>query len=431
MNGNKGKILIVLLLCLLGFWLGKNMQQVERIVNDGPALSVTSNDFYAAGQLLKRSGQKVSHSSTMVTVDDLGPEDTLILTNTATLTREQDAETLLHWVRQGGNLIWEYSKGEQHNPLAEILSVTAISIEENYISETKQEIADLLNQQEQKLKESLTNTESTKKELTPKEAVRHNIQKTEKQTATSQISYLIIGSTTENYLLRFKNKRSVYHAALDSKNHQPDVYLLSQASTENTTTQNKTTLIQLAIGLGRVTVVSDSSLWNNRNIGLFDHAHSLKYLTSKSPHIFIQRNVNWPSVNQLILQYAPETALMTVLLLIFWLIYKGLRFGPIISERQNNRRSIKEHISAIANFHYRYDQHDFLLSSLRQSIYLKMRNNLSTFDRLTQSEQFVQISNLSQIQPEDVSFALTEAETYSDMELMRIIRLLITIRNAL
>ncbi len=92
---------------------------------------------------------------------------------------------------------------------------------------------------------------------------------------------------------------------------------------------------------------------------------------------------------------------------------------------------MEEHITAVANFHYRHNQMNFLLQPLRTEIYQKALNHHSAFDQLSETNQFAVISEISNLPVEDIKTALSETEKYSDEQFTFITKLLINIRNAL
>lgn len=412
------KIVLLITLVLIAIAAVNNLHQVERTINEGPSTAVLQNDFYAAGKFLAAKGHEVIHRSRTVAIDELPPQGTLILTDTSTLTSQSYAQALMLWVYHGGNLIWEYSETDEQQPLADLSGITA-----SYFESEAQEPSGLL----EEFVEKQINIKETDT-LTPKEKVRVRIKKQERTSAENQLSALYLPGMPDALTLRFRSPLSLSHPAFEDEARSPRFNgdLLAQAETAS-----HLNLIQLAIGTGTMTVVSDASIWDNDQIGLFDHAYSLWRLTSDNPTVYIQRYADWPGLLDLLQMYAAEAALSILLLLLCWLLYNGLRFGPIRILALQQRRSLQEHIGAVGQFHYRHKHHNHLLKALRNQIYRKANTANPDGLHALDTNQHELIAHLSSLPLEQVERALSEQDEYNDAELFDIIQLLIKIRNAL
>ncbi|WP_286238340.1 DUF4350 domain-containing protein [Neptuniibacter halophilus] len=407
---NKGfKLAIAALICLLGALLISKLEKVERIVNEGPGLSVLRNNFYAAGQFLEQQGMVVQHRSAPMTSKQLGARDTLLLTNTREILDHQSAAELLNWVRRGGNLIWEYSESDDDHPLARLLAVN--------LTYTDEQFSRLI-----KIERPAEPVEA----LSPREKVRHDIRRLEQRinpAALGRFSYRDSSQALEFYIA---TTATLFQPQLDAAPGELDFRLDAVGRSEYVTQ-----LLSFTLGRGRVSVVTDSSLWSNSRIGQFDHAHLLWQLTQDHEKVYIQRFVHWPSLSQLALSYAPEALLIFGLLMLAGILNRAVRFGPLRQPEGNRRRAISEHIRATARFHHRFRQHDYLLAPLRRAIVRQMQRNHSDFNQLSESEQIALIARCSKIDPDQVRTALNTAGDYNDPQLLTLIKLLVTIRNAL
>lgn len=430
MKMNPLHIIVIVLGLLLAILAYKNLEQVERVINEGPATVVRINEFYAAGKLLKAKGSDVEHSSDLVFLDELKARDVLILTNTRSLESKDRAKDMLSWVYQGGHLIWEYTDEDDPTPLAELLGITARYLDGNEIEEEspleealRKTVESHLEQRtENKQAEDLTNN---KVELTPSAKVRFDIRDKEQALLSDgAVSELFHSKGSTGLQLYDSRSLSLYHSPDNISHH--DLHLLQWANTGEITD-----LLHFALGNGRVTVINDSEIWDNDHIGLFDNAHVLWLLVKDYDRVVIQRYVNWPSLGQLIYNFALEILVSILLLILFWTLYKGRRFGPIRHYQTTSRRSIAEHINATATYHYRNSHHDFLLAPLRRDILRRLQRNHATFDQMETNTQMALIAESCKHSIEDVTRAFSKAERYDDAELQDIIQLLIRIRNAL
>lgn len=420
---NSLKISVTILLVLVAFLCLKNLQPVEKIINEGPTSNIRKNDFYAAGKFLSLKGQDVIHRSNTVPFSELDSSAALFITNSEIDISESDAYKYIEWIRSGGNLIWEFDNERESN-LAKLISLNA-----SFKEATTEPPIDLnaLIKKSDAVNPPLESNRANKS-LTPSEQVRHELTRIENKTKTSSLSTVYTDKATGPLRFLTDSGTSLEHPLLNQEQMRdfPDLQL-------DTSAENKTVISMLSfqLGKGHLTIISDADIWTNDKIGLFDHAHLLYWLNKDAKRIYIQRYANWPSLLELIIQYAFELTLASLLLLLAWSITKAKRFGPIRETNRFARRSMEEHITAVANFHYRHNQMNFLLQPLRTEIYQKALNHHSAFDQLSETNQFAVISEISNLPVEDIKTALSETEKYSDEQFTFITKLLINIRNAL
>jgi len=424
---NSLKIAITILLVLFALLCFKNLQPVEKIINEGPTSNIRKNDFYAAGKFLSLKGQNIIHRSNTVPISELDSSAALVITNSEIEISESDAHKYIEWIRSGGNLIWEFDNEHESN-LAKLISLSA-----SFKEAESQPPIDLnaLIKQSDAVNPPLANNNANNganKSLTPSEKVRHELTLIENQTELSSLSTVYTDQTTGPLRFLTESESSLQHPLLSQQsiNTLPDLQL-------NTSAENNvaTSMLSFQLGEGRLTIINDANIWANDKIGLFDHAHLLYWLNRDVERIYIQRYANWPSLLDLILQFAFEFTATSLLLLLAWSLTKAKRFGPIRETNRSARRSMEEHITAVANFHYRHNQMNFLLQPLRTEIYQKALNHHSAFEQLSESNQFAVISEISNLPVEDIKTALSETEKYSDEQFTFITKLLINIRNAL
>ncbi|MCK0152210.1 DUF4350 domain-containing protein [Alcanivorax sp. S6407] len=132
-------------------------------------------------------------------------------------------------------------------------------------------------------------------------------------------------------------------------------------------------LVQLSLGEGQITVLTDLSLWDNDHILYYDHAWLLGWLSGHDSVWFI-RSVAMPPLLQWLWQRAAELILALLLLLGLWLWLRIPRQGPLQPPRDDEHRDYLQHLHASGYFQWRTEQQDALLGALRQQANARLRS---------------------------------------------------------
>lgn len=139
-------------------------------------------------------------------------------------------------------------------------------------------------------------------------------------------------------------------------------------------------LIQLSLGDGQITVLTDLSLWDNDHILYFDHAWLLGWLTGEDGVWFI-RSVAMPPLLQWLWQRTPELILALLILLGLWLWLRIPRQGPLQPADEDQHHDYLQHLHASGYFQWRTEQQDALLSALRQQASARLRGYRTDDDK--------------------------------------------------
>lgn len=129
-------------------------------------------------------------------------------------------------------------------------------------------------------------------------------------------------------------------------------------------------LLQLPVGAGKVTLLTDSRLWNNRRIGLLDHASLLIALLGDDPHhtVAISESAQQPTgLFTLIWQRARLAVLLGAMLIAAFLWRAAGRFGPLAAPPRSQSRDMREHFYASSRFHWRYGDRATVNAAARQA----------------------------------------------------------------
>ncbi|MBV0932336.1 DUF4350 domain-containing protein [Marinobacterium weihaiense] len=416
----------LVLLVLLGYVLMNGLETVGRVVDRGPSVEVRRNQYLAAGQLLEQQGQRVVHSRYPVAVDQLGPRDSLLLTDADYLMDDPvRVAALLEWVESGGHLLWHYSPTQTSHPLAQALGVSR-----RHHAEDKQAHRDKASRtadEEVDVEALLEHLEAAEKhtedtpELRPSERVRENIHRKEAGVAPSELNYLAAA-----------DRARFYSFASSALEWQSDTSISANLTLEaRSQPSERAALLMLRLGSGRVTVLQDIGIWSNSRIGLFDHAYLLLWLNRDHPVVHVQRYSDWPPLSQLLVAYAPEMLVIDLCLLLAWLLYRGRRFGPVLQPSHQQRRTLNEHIDAVARFHYRQGHLNHLLAPLRRQVLNRAARLQVGLEQLTTAQQQAAVAEQAQLPATAVSQAMTPQEHYTSAELVETVQLLLRIRNRL
>ena len=194
-------------------------------------------------------------------------------------------------------------------------------------------------------------------------------------------------------------------------NFAPDTHLLDSNNNASFTIADRygIHLLQMNIGKGKLTVLSDNQLFNNYNIGEHDHAYLLWQLTTviKSDNniLLLYNNVS-DSIFTLIWRYGKEACIAFFVLLLLGIWSLQNRFGPILPNTDFSSRNIVEHLRAIARFSWRQDHGVQLLQQSRIECENALISRYPTLKDMSSNERIQHISNILDMQPEVIHSAL-------------------------
>lgn len=464
--------LIVLLVALMGYYIFSNLERVEVVINEGPTSEVLRTPYHAASKYLESKNLDVSYRSTPLKQSDLNSNELLILTNTNSVADEETALELIEWVSSGGHLVWTINiyTDEHNGHLATLLGIEVLHDGEGYDfyeelddignttksanddqvegEEKNQEITseDSLSDEFEELQalleaQGLASNEDTDfyENLRPSEQTLYDIHYEESRAEGDEVALIEADSIktdlgrdpiffiTDNYhSFRYPSKlfNEQYSHKLDSSIGQLKMLYSGESD-------NGKKLIHFSLGSGEMTLVTSTDIWSNYEIGLFDHAHLLGVLAEGSDAVIFQNDIRWPSIWSMLTSGALETLVALGLIFIVIFTMKVPRFGPIAIDRSLTRRSIIEHVSAVAKFHWRHEQSDHLLAPLRQSIYQKMRLYLADFDQLSDKQRYQWLANRLGMSIEQISVAFDKETELQDWQFTHVIQLLEKIRKTL
>ena len=195
-------------------------------------------------------------------------------------------------------------------------------------------------------------------------------------------------------------------------------------------------LIQIAVGNGILTVLTDDIFLRNKKIGEYDHAlffHNL--IQNSAPEetpskLWIIHDLEFPSLLTLIWHKAPYAVITFSLLFIFalWAAYN--RFGPPLLDKDHNRRSLLEHLDACGRYHWRHDEGNGLLTTLREQLQQLLETRHPRWHQLSSQEQIEWLSKRSNQPKLTLSRALLH-QPQNEHEFTQIVQTLKSLRKTL
>lgn len=132
-----------------------------------------------------------------------------------------------------------------------------------------------------------------------------------------------------------------------------------------------TRLLQYHMGNGRITVLASFNFFAYRNIGRYDHAEFI-WNVIDSPEqkreLWMLTKPLYPSIWQWLWEHAWMVLLSSLVLLLLWLWSIVPRFGPLLPEPTQARKSLTEHLTAVGRFSWLSERGIALLRVSREAL---------------------------------------------------------------
>lgn len=345
---------LLLILVALGLVLSKALTISEERIALGASPEARSNAYLAMEYFLREQEVAVDTANALSRLPPLEhePHTLIILSQDAQLIDQQQVE-LLNWVAQGGHLVLS----AQH---------------------------EAVNNQSSSLLNNLGIKKQLSAELAPVTAPNDSSQ-------TAQPSTQKAANATALTRLYLENEQSPAYFALDTQYHLQDTENRAHAWANS---QAATHLLQLSHGQGLITVLSDLKLWQQRQIGQYDHAWLLWYLSQES-QVTLFNPPPQQGLLSLLWRYYAMACVLLVLLLLLGAWYAAPRFAPISLIADNSRRRLTEHLQAGALFNLRHQGQRSLLIALQKDIKQRAQRRFPAFSGLPVAEQWQVLQQLS------------------------------------
>ena len=376
-------LLLVCLLAAAGFYAWSKATPYDEVIDRGPSPEAQANPYLAAEHFLRKQGLPVDHAFGLDRLADLPSEhhSLLLLTERSNMSPRQ-VEQLLDWTRSGGHLLvvaealWDEETGKSGDLLLDRLQIRQV------LSDEPEEPA------------------PARKEKTP--------------------------DLTRLYI---DNETAPAYFGFDTAFNLTDPKHLAQFSANSAQSSH---LMQLDLGQGRVTVITDSDLWKTANIGKHDNAWLLWYLTQGTA-VTLLANGDVDDLFSLLLRYFPQALVALTALIALALWHAGMRQGPIQAPAPKARRQLQEHLKASADFLLRRNGQRTLVQALQRDILRAARRRHPGFEHLDDAQQWQVLEHLTHQPSHVISQALgpLPEKRLSSADFSRQVARLQTLRNAL
>ncbi|MFN3357311.1 MAG: DUF4350 domain-containing protein [Pseudomonas sp.] len=376
----------LVLACLIGaggLFIWSKATPYEEVVDRGPAPEAQANPYLAAEHFLREQGLTVAHAEGLDRLATLPAKgNSLLLLGERSAISPRQVEQLLDWARSGGHLLlvaealWDEETGKSGDLLLDRLNIRQT------LSDEPEEPA------------------PTRKKKAP--------------------------DLTKLYV---DNETAPAYFSFDTDFNLIDPKHLAQFSANSARSSH---LMQLNLGQGRVTVITDSDLWKTPSIAEHDNAWLLWYLTRGTAATLVF-NSDPDNLLTLLLRYYPQAvvALITLIALALW--QAGMRQGPVRAPAPKARRQLQEHLKASADFLLRRSGQGTLLQALQRDIQRAARRRHPGFEHLDNAEQRRVLEHLTRQPSHVISQALDPLpeKRLSSADFSRQVACLQTLRNAL
>ena len=416
--------LLALLLAVGAYALYQRIEFYTKL-EDGPwSEAAQRNPFFAAQRYLEMEHIAVRSDAELSPSEDLVGGGTLILDRSTAVKNKDVAERLLQWVARGGHLIVAPGYAFDGDVLLAHLHVKRLwphsedNDEDKNTEKNKTENKDGKAQAEKPAPQKNGDDESFGKKLSERmreynaRLKRGDEPAAKTDTGNAQcpapdptdLTEVQLPGATAPLRIAFSNYTVLEQPYLTKDGDPPASDVPKPAY--HIANKSGAHMIGFDIGKGRVTVLSDMTIWTYKDIGEHDHVLLLDALIDHNASVHFLYGVNAPSLTTLLWRYAPEATLAGGLLLLAWLLYRGRRFGPILDSARSERRASADHWLAAARYQWRHGQAEALLSAARERIEQRAAARLPGYAQWSTADKLAALSALSAIATSDLNTAL-------------------------
>ncbi|HVK55203.1 MAG TPA: DUF4350 domain-containing protein [Burkholderiales bacterium] len=388
-------LILTIIVIALGVWLYSSIELYDKTVDSGYEPEARRNRFLAAGLLMEQFGAKAIHSPVYTRTPTAGA--TLVLPTERKALSEARSAELLRWVKDGGHLVvvtWTLWREKDPEPdfLLDPLGARQI---ENVAPESESDEDDEA-EDEEKIKQALKLKLRRSKPL--EVAMPDND-----------------GVLKVQFNPRFR---------LEDANGDADWRIADE---------NGVHALGYSLGRGEVTVLTDYHFMENSQIGAFDNASLLYWLTNpkQGKEIWFVYDDDMPALWKWLVEYAWTALVAGSLLLICWLWAATRRLGPIIPPPSRERRSMIEHITASGRFLWRQKRVDTLYQAEVDAFMRQVRARHPQWAAMSIDELAREVAGLTGVAIEKVTSALNAALPRNEEQFMQDIYIIETLRTKL
>lgn len=395
------------------------------------------NPYLAAQQFLERQGIATQTLNSLNQNTNLDEVDTLFVEDSSDVLSPRRMSVLMDWLRGGGHIIVAAHHGYDENESDPLLSAFKITIRFSDDSSSSKPAGD------GKLAKKKSTPSTKKKKKTPhpiSEWLRQlrdgstgkpknkTAEIAEQEVDPDRLTTLRFEGVKEDVRVLFRPRWTLSHPALylkkgeQYKGEQPIYWSGSESGTH---------FMQFYVGKGLLSVMSDPEVWRSRQIGKLDHAYLLSILVGEGSRVYFLVGNRMPSIFSLAWRHGREIIIALAVWLVLWLLYRGRRFLPPRQITVTARRSIAEHIHAVANFLWQRGASDELLATLREEIQRRASLVVHGYAGLSDSQRMRALSDYSGIPEQAVLVAMSTRGINNEEQFTQAVQSLQKIRSTL
>ena len=367
-------LLATLLVAMIaGYYaLTEPVTYMQRVAPDS---SITRNPYSAAQRWLAQRGQaseRILSAAALFPLPDT--RTTLVIDKHRGMLTPNQVTTLLEWVQDGGELVVEArplpgmleasdasdSDWQDNDPLLFPLGIT---VWDSPVPESAEEdpIRDLLMALPTFVDSPLQYCLHSDNEALREDCARLACDAPPEPTPLT----LHVGDNEPDRQVQLFSDYVIWHDSWDDEEGNTPHLEWPVEVTGYADNDYGSQLVQLALGSGQISVLTDLSLWSNERLLYFDHAWLLAWLTADEPVWFV-RSVAMPPLAQWLWLKAPALGIALLVLLALWLWYRIPRQGPRQQAREEQNRDYLQHLHASGYFQWRTRQQAALVDVLRK-----------------------------------------------------------------
>lgn len=370
-------VIFVAVLGLFVYWFLQNFERVPVTVEGSFRGEARQKPYLAAEYLLQRGPVAFNFSDTLPILNLIPARSSLFIFPENAVFNPEQNQQLLDWAAQGGHLIFE-AWLEDTEILREQLNLSFVTDHDYGEQVTKLKFAD-----------DTLSVRSVEAEYFSTEALP--------------------AEQLESFDLRLA------HSTV------PSAY----------------TLLSRPYFKGRITLLNNSIIFTNKNIGDLSHAQLLWRLaydlqaTEAVYMVYIDGRNAAQSLWQLLWNGAAPLIISLAILLLVWLWMRMHHFGPLIPEPAPERRRLLEHIQASGHFLWRHEQAAVLIKETRQALLQRVFLIHPDWAHLDQEELPLHLASLAKLSPEQIQQALYNSQFNNQAQFTESMSILQQIRTHL
>jgi hypothetical protein len=148
----------------------------------------------------------------------------------------------------------------------------------------------------------------------------------------------------------------------------PDDSGTAQSVDETMVSKEADWLLEYTIGEGKITVLSDMSVFFNDSIGDYDHAFLLSWLLREHPRVWLLYDVYAKPLPAILWNRLPQfwLSLLVLLILVIWRMQQ--QSGTLLRPNRQAQRNLLAHLDGSGQYGWRLDSSAVMIEDNRRSL---------------------------------------------------------------